>query len=187
MFLSLPTNVPAQTVAATVWIVSDSKTLKHRVHRVAGSATRGAEIWWISPSAPSSVFHEMSGPPRRTNEAKHTHCGSAQGSVISPLLANVYFRRFILTWEKFGYAKRLHARIVKYADDMVICCRPPGGELPMVLMSGFMMRLGLTVNEEETALVKLPEQSLDFRGLICAGNTIVMGKPISALNLRKER
>lgn len=84
--------------------------------------------------------------------------------MISPLLANVYFRRFILAWEKFAYAKRLHARIVNYADDMVICCRPGSGEQAMVLMSGLMARLGLTVNEEKTALVKLPEQSLDFLG-----------------------
>ncbi|MCF5511457.1 hypothetical protein GIV66_08690 [Pseudomonas sp. PA-3-11C] len=35
----------------------------------------------------------------------------------------------------------------------------------MVLMSGLMARLGLSVNEEKTALVKLSEkQSLDFLG-----------------------
>ena len=44
--------------------------------------------------------------------------------MISPLLANVYFRRFILAWEKFGYAKRLHAKIVNYADDMVSAAAP---------------------------------------------------------------
>jgi retron-type reverse transcriptase len=58
-----------------------------------------------------AVIKLIDGKPRRTNEAKHTHRGSAQGSVISPLLANVYFRRFILAWERFGYAKRLHARM----------------------------------------------------------------------------
>ncbi|MBV4483820.1 reverse transcriptase domain-containing protein [Pseudomonas khavaziana] len=43
-----------------------------------------------------AVIELIDGTLRRTNEAKHTHRGSAQGSVISPLLANVYFRRFIL-------------------------------------------------------------------------------------------
>lgn len=47
-----------------------------------------------------AVIELIDGKPRRTNEAKHTHRGSAQGSVISPLLANVYFRRFILAWEE---------------------------------------------------------------------------------------
>lgn len=111
-----------------------------------------------------AVIELIDGKPRRTNEAKHTHRGSAQGSVSLPLLANVYFMRFILAWENFGYAQRLHARIVNYADDMVICCRPGSGEQAMVLMSDLMARLGLTVNEEKTALVKLPEQSFEFLG-----------------------
>lgn len=111
-----------------------------------------------------AVVEYIDGKLRRTIEAKQSHRGSAQGSVISPLLANVYFRRFILAWEKFGHAKRLHARIVNYADDMVICCRPGSGEQAMVQMGSLMARLGLSVNEEKTALVKLPEQSLDFLG-----------------------
>lgn len=53
---------------------------------------------------------------------------------------------------------------MNYTNDMVICCRPCSGEQAMVLMSGLMARLGLTVSEEKTALVKLPEQSLDFLG-----------------------
>ncbi|MCF5518220.1 hypothetical protein, partial [Pseudomonas sp. PA-3-6E] len=53
---------------------------------------------------------------------------------------------------------------MNYADDMVICCRPGSGEQAMVLMGGLMARLGLSVNEEKTALVKLSEQSLEFLG-----------------------
>ncbi|MBV4483821.1 group II intron maturase-specific domain-containing protein [Pseudomonas khavaziana] len=34
----------------------------------------------------------------------------------------------------------------------------------MVLMSNLMVRLGLPVNDEKTALLKLPDQSLDFLG-----------------------
>jgi RNA-directed DNA polymerase len=49
--------------------------------------------------------------------------GSPQGSPISPLLANIYMRRFIKGWKTGGHEKRLKARIVNYADDFVICCR----------------------------------------------------------------
>lgn len=45
------------------------------------------------------------------------------GGVISPLLANLYMRRFVLGWKKLGYESRLRARVVSYADDLVICCR----------------------------------------------------------------
>lgn len=54
---------------------------------------------------------------RRTTEASDANRGTPQGGVISPLLANIYFRRFILAWKKFGYGERLQACIVNYADD----------------------------------------------------------------------
>ena len=43
--------------------------------------------------------------------------------VISPLLANLYFRRFLLAWNSHGHRDRLGAYVVNYADDFVICCR----------------------------------------------------------------
>ena len=60
----------------------------------------------------------------RSTEAKDRHRGIAQGSPISPLISNCYFRRFLLAWKKFGYEEKLNARIVNYADDYVICCKP---------------------------------------------------------------
>ena len=43
--------------------------------------------------------------------------------MISPLLANTYIHRLLKAWKKFGLEKRLGARIVNYADDLVILCR----------------------------------------------------------------
>jgi len=42
-------------------------------------------------------------------------------------MANLYFRRFILAWKQFGHERRPSARVVNYADDLVICCRPGKG------------------------------------------------------------
>ena len=39
--------------------------------------------------------------------------------VISPLLANLYFRRFLLAWNSHGHRDRLGAYVVNYADDCV--------------------------------------------------------------------
>lgn len=101
---------------------------------------------------------------RRTTEAKDRRRGTPQGSPISPLLANLYFRRFLLAWERFGHQARLDAHVVNYADDLVICCRPGNGEEAMTTMRRLMTRLGLTVNETKTRLVRLPEEGFDFLG-----------------------
>jgi RNA-directed DNA polymerase len=84
--------------------------------------------------------------------------------VISPLLANLYFRRFMLVWYHGGHARRLQAEVVNYADDFVILCREGSGEEAMATMRRLMSKLGLTVNEKKTRLVKLPDERFDFLG-----------------------
>src|SRR4051812_43125446 len=84
--------------------------------------------------------------------------------VVSPVLANLYFRRFLLAWERFGHRDRLEAHVVNYADDFVICCRPGNGPAAMAEMRQLMTMLGLTVNETKSRLARLPEDSFDFLG-----------------------
>ncbi len=100
----------------------------------------------------------------RSTEAKDRHRGTPQGGIISPLLANLYFRRFMLAWYGGGHAKRHQAEIINYADDFVILCQPGHGEAAMETMRRLMSKLGLTVNEKKTRLVKLPDESFDFLG-----------------------
>jgi RNA-directed DNA polymerase len=99
-----------------------------------------------------------------TTVASDTNRGTPQGGVISPLLANLYFRRFMLAWYQGGHARRLQAEVVNYADDFVILCREGAGEEAMVTMRRLMSKLGLTVNEKKTRLVKLPDERFDFLG-----------------------
>src|SRR3954449_10620297 len=84
--------------------------------------------------------------------------------VISPLLANLYFPRFLLAWNSHGHRDRLGAHVVNYADDFVICCRPGNGEAALATMRHLMTRLGLTVNEAKTRLIRIPDGSCDFLG-----------------------
>jgi RNA-directed DNA polymerase len=46
--------------------------------------------------------------------------GTPQGAPISPLLSNLYMRRFVLGWRQLGMQDRWNAHIVNYADDFVI-------------------------------------------------------------------
>ena len=110
------------------------------------------------------VFETVEGKIKVSNTSKRTHRGTPQGGVISPLLANIYFRRFILAWEKFGFQAKFNAQIVNYADDFVICCSKGKGELAMTAMQHLMNKLGLTVNTEKTHLAHVPQESFDFLG-----------------------
>jgi group II intron reverse transcriptase/maturase len=100
----------------------------------------------------------------RTTRNKDEGRGTPQGGVASPLLANLYMRRFILGWKVLGHADRLNAHIVNYADDFVICCRRGGALKAMAAMRSMMSRLRLTVNEKKTRRCCLPEDTFTFLG-----------------------
>jgi RNA-directed DNA polymerase len=104
------------------------------------------------------------GRKKRTTEAKDSGRGIPQGSPISPLLANLYMRRFVLEWKRRELEKRLRSRIVTNADDLVILCRRGKAGEALQRMREIMARLKLTVNEEKTRICKVPESEFDFLG-----------------------
>jgi RNA-directed DNA polymerase len=104
------------------------------------------------------------GHPRRTSEASKTGRGIPQGAPISPLLANIYMRRFVRAWYRFGLDERLGSRIVSYADDLVILCRRGNADAALCAMRRIMARLKLTVNEDKTRICSVPEETFDFLG-----------------------
>jgi group II intron reverse transcriptase/maturase len=104
------------------------------------------------------------GRKRRTTVAKDRRCGIPQGSPISPLLANLYMRRFVLGWKQRGLERSLGSRIVTDADDLVILCQRGRAEEALEHMRTIMGQLKLTVNEEKTRICKVPEGEFDFLG-----------------------
>ena len=104
------------------------------------------------------------GRKTRTTEAKDNRRGIPQGSPLSPLLANLYMRRFVLGWKKLGLERSLGSRIVTYADDLVILCRRGKAEEVLQRMRELMSKLKLTVNEEKTRICTVPEGEFDFLG-----------------------
>jgi RNA-directed DNA polymerase len=103
------------------------------------------------------------GNRRRSNPGRKTKRGTPQGSPVSPLLSNLYMRRFILGWKKLCAARQWRAFIVNFADDFVICCKDHADEA-MDAMRRMMERLKLTVNEDKTHLCRLPQERFDFLG-----------------------
>jgi RNA-directed DNA polymerase len=103
------------------------------------------------------------GRRHRTTPGKDRGRGCPQGAPISPLLANLYMRRFILGWKALGHEGRLGARVVTYADDLVLCCRGTG-EQALATLRRMMQQLKLPLNEAKTRLCRVPEESVDFLG-----------------------
>ncbi len=104
------------------------------------------------------------GRTKRTTEARDRRRGIPQGSPISPLLANLYMRRFVLGWRKLGLGQSLGTRIVTYADDLVILCRRGKAEEALHRLREIMGKLKLTVNEEKTRICRVPEGEFEFLG-----------------------
>src|SRR6476646_9320124 len=103
------------------------------------------------------------GRHHRTTRARDERRGTPQGAPLSPLLSNLYMRRFVLGWKVLGHERRLDAHIVNYADDFVICCRGTASEA-MTAMRAMMSRLKLTVNETKTRRCQVPDETFDFLG-----------------------
>jgi group II intron reverse transcriptase/maturase len=137
-----------------------SELLKSVARRVVDGAMLHLIKMWLE--APVEETDERGNKHRSTHNRDEGR-GTPQGSPISPLLSNLYMRRFVLGWRKLGHEERLKAYIVNYADDFVICCRGKAEEA-LATMRDMMVRLKLTVNEKKTKVCKLPEEKFEFLG-----------------------
>ncbi len=140
--------------------IPHAELLKSVARRVVDGAMLHLIKGWLE--APVEETDER-GNKHRSTRNRDEGRGTPQGAPISPLLSNLYLRRFVLGWKKLGHGKRLSATIVNYADDLVICC---GGqaEEALVTMRDMMRKLKLTVNETKTRDCTLPEDKFDFLG-----------------------
>jgi group II intron reverse transcriptase/maturase len=141
--------------------IPHAELMKSVARRVSDKSMLHLVKMWLE--APVEEKDEKTGTIKRTTVGKDTKRGTPQGSPISPLLSNVYMRRFMLGWKQRGYDRRFGAKIINYADDFVICCKRNGAEA-LEAMRGIMEGLKLTVNEEKTKLCIVPEDRFIFLG-----------------------
>ena len=140
--------------------IPHAELMKSVARRVVDGAMLHLIKMWLE--APVEETDER-GIKHRSTRNRDEGRGTPQGAPISPLLSNLYMRRFVLGWKKLGHEKRYGALIVNYADDLVICCRH-GAEEALAAMRATMQKLKLTVNETKTRVCTLPEEKFDFLG-----------------------
>jgi len=135
-----------------------------RMRVVDSSVLKLIQQWLESPVVEED---SQSGKRKPPNKPGKPGCGTPQGGVISPLLANVYLHWF----DKFfhsqdGPRKWANARLVRYADDFVVMASYCGDRLTNWIEQTLEARMDLEINRAKTGVVKLeePKAALDFLG-----------------------
>jgi RNA-directed DNA polymerase len=100
---------------------------------------------------------------RHMKSGKADRCGTPQGGVISPLLANLYMNRFLKHWRLTERGEAFCGHIVAYADDFAILSRCRAAEA-LAWTKEVMSKLGLTLNEAKTSLKDACKERFDFLG-----------------------
>ena len=88
-------------------------------------------------------------------------CGTPQGGVISPLLANLYLDGLD---KAVNTGREMQAVMVRYADDFVVLCRKGRGAEVYRRLKLWLERRKLKLNEEKTRVVNFEEDGLEFLG-----------------------
>ena len=89
--------------------------------------------------------------------------GTPQGGVISPLLSNIYLHLMDRIWQRHELARKLQAKLVRYADDFVVLCRNDVAT-PLAIIRTILGRLELELNESKTRIVDANKEGFCFLG-----------------------
>ena len=131
------------------------------------------KMWLDSPVEET----DERGRKTRTTEARTASAGIPQGSPLSPLLANLYTRRFLLGWKMLGLERSLGTRIVTYADDLVILCRKGKAEEALQRLREIIEKLKLTVNEEKTPESARCRRRVRLPGILVRADVLSEDRP----------
>ncbi len=147
-----------------------------RMRVVDRSVLQLIRLWLEAPV----VDERGGGPPRRSDK------GTPQGGVISPLLANVYLHWFDAFFHAAeGPAQWAKAKLVRYADDFVVCARYQSDRLRSWIAGVLEGRMGLAINREKTRVVDLNDEGahLDFLGFTFRYYRDLHGRPWRYVNV----
>jgi len=140
--------------------IPHSKLLAVVAERIADAGILRLIQQWLKAPV---VEEDQDGTRRNVGGGKGNRVGTPQGSVISPLLANLYLHLMDRIWDRRQLDKRYGARLVRYCDDFVVLCSR-GVERPKEAVEWILKRLGLTLNRDKTRVVDAHETSFNFLG-----------------------
>jgi RNA-directed DNA polymerase len=160
--------------------ISHEKLLACLRHRIADRNVLGLIRMWLE-AVVVEPGEDGTGGKRTRNER-----GTPQGGVVSPLLANLFLHWFdALFHGPQGPARWADARLVRYADDMVMLAREWTAELTGWVESRLEEKFGLEINREKTRVVEVKPDggSLDFLGYTFRWDRDLKGRLKKYLNV----
>jgi group II intron reverse transcriptase/maturase len=94
--------------------------------------------------------------------------GLAQGSVVSPLLANLFLDELDENLAMFGQA------IVRYADDILVLCKSPGEAVQALELTDYLVaELELHLNRDKSRITSF-DQGFEFLGAIFVRDSVFL-------------
>ena len=128
--------------------------LRKLVKRISDGSLLGLIKQWLR----APVMEEGPDGERRSRGNRR---GTPQGGVISPLLANIFLNDLDYGVNEGTQHK---ARMVRYADDLVILCAPGQAAKIKERLTQWLERRGLRLNEEKTRIVEARKEGFEFLG-----------------------
>jgi RNA-directed DNA polymerase len=111
--------------------------------------------------------------------------GTPQGGVISPLLSNLYLHLMDRIWQRHELARKLQAKLVRYADDFVVLCRKDVA-IPLQTIRSILEKLELNLNEGKTKIVDANKEEFYFLGFALKVNISAKGKRYPHVNPKEK-
>lgn len=140
--------------------IPHAKLLATVAERISDGAVLALLKQWLKAPV---VEEDEDGTRRTGGGGKNNRRGTPQGGVISPLLANLYLHLLDRIWERHHLSERYRARMVRYADDLVVLCAGDAGPA-MEVLRDVLSRLELSLNETKTKIVDAWTTGFDFLG-----------------------
>jgi group II intron reverse transcriptase/maturase len=127
--------------------------------------------------------------------------GTPQGSILSPLLANIYLHNVLDVWFEKDVKPRMRgkAHLIRYADDFVMCFdRREDAERVLAVLGKRMDRFSLKVHPAKTRLVCMERpahaqqsgkglDSFDFLGFTAYWRRSIKGHWVTAFKTSTKR
>lgn len=138
--------------------IPHDKLMRTIAERISDGAVLGLIKQWLK----APIIEECQGK-RKVGGGQSSRKGTPQGGVISPLLANIYLNLLDRVWQRQEIEKRHGARLVRYADDIVVLCRGDTAK-PLSIMKRVLRRLDLTLSSEKSAVIDTRKGRFRFLG-----------------------